>query len=400
MFRKNKTENIDTGKINEVAHLSASVLRIIYLLLIFLVVYIGIKLINETDILNFLGTIVKILVPLIIGIVVAWLFDPFVNFLEKKKIKRVFGAIITYIILLTVLALLMASLVPLLIEQVTEFATAAPAIFEAIKGWCLGIFDYLKNIDYINTDTLKAEFFTKFEEFAVSLSNSLPDKILSIVTGLFSGIGTFGLGLVIGFLLMINFRNLSNIFKLLPRKYRKTGEELASEVNTSLRSYVQGALIDCGAVFVLTSIGFWLIGLKSPLLFGFFCGLTNIIPYLGPYIGGAPAVIVALTQSPTIGILTLIVIVVIQMLEGNFLQPFIMSKTTKLNPISIMLGLLVFGYFGGIIGMLLSTPILAAMKTIFNFFNDKYGLLDYTLDDITIEEVKPEEKKSKIVNIK
>ncbi len=400
MFRKNKPETLDTKKINEVAHLSASVLRIIYLLLVFLVVYIGIKLINETDILNFIGTIVKILVPLIIGIVVAWLFDPFVNFLEKKKIKRVFGAIITYVLLLIILAFLMASLIPLLVEQVTEFASAAPAIFEAIKGWCLGIFDHLKNIEYINTDSLKAEFFAKFEDFAVSLSNSLPDKILGFISGLFSGIGTFGLGLVIGFLLIINFRNLSNIFKLLPRKYRKTSEELASEVNTSLRSYVQGALIDCGAVFVLTSIGFWIIGLKSPVLFGFFCGLTNIIPYLGPYIGGAPAVIVGLTQSPTIGILSLIVVIVIQTLEGNFLQPFIMSKTTKLNPILIMLGLLVFGYFGGIIGMLLSTPILAAMKTVFNFFNKKYGLLDYTLDDITIEEIKPEEKKSKIINVK
>ena len=393
MFKKNKQE-LDTEKINEVAHLSASVLRIIYLLLAFLVVYIVIKLFKETNILSFLGTIIKILLPLIIGIVVAWLFEPFVNFLEKKKIKRVFGAIITYIILLIIIALLMASLVPLLVEQVMDFAKAAPGIFEAIKGWCLGIFDHLRNIDYIDTEALKGEFFAKFEEFAVSLSNSLPNKLLGFISGLFSGIGTFGLGLVIGFLLIINFKNISNIFKLLPRKYRKTGEELAGEVNVSLRSYVQGALIDCGAVFVLTSIGFWIIGLKSPVLFGFFCGLTNIIPYLGPYIGGAPAVIVGLTQSPTIGILTLIVVVAIQTLEGNFLQPFIMSKTTKLNPIAIMLGLLVFGYFWGIIGMLLSTPILAAMKTIFNFFNNKYGLLDYTLDDLAAsDEIKIEEKK-------
>lgn len=386
MLKKKSNKTIDTEKINEVAYLSASVLRLIYLLLAFLVVYIVIRLFKETNILTFLLTILKILIPLIIGIVVAWLFTPIVKFLENQKVNRVLGVIITYIVLLSVIILLMASLLPLLVEQGIEFAKAVPGIFIAIKGWFLGVFEYLKNIDYINIETLKSEFFARFEEIALNVSDSLPNKLISTISGFFSGLGTFVLGLIIGFLLLINVKDTSNMFKILPKKHRKTGEELVSEVNVSLRNYTQGALIDCGAVFILTSIGFWLIGLKSPILFGFFCGLTNIIPYAGPYIGGAPAVIVGLTQSPTIGILTLVVVIIIQTLESNFLQPFIMSKTTKLNPISIMLGLLVFGYFGGIIGMLLSTPILAAVKTIFNFFNKKYGLFDYTLDDSSIIE--------------
>ncbi len=394
MFKKNKKE-LDTEKINEVATLSARVLKIIYLLLAFLVIYIVIRLFKETNILSFLGTIISILMPLIIGLVIAWLFEPVVNFFEKKKIKRVFGTIITYIILILIVVLIMSALLPLLAEQISQFAGAAPDIFEAIKGWCLGIFDYLKTIDYIDAEALKDEFFVKFEEIAVGISSSLPNQLIGFVSGLFSGLGTFAIGLIIGFLLLVNFRGIDNVLKLLPKKYRKTGMELAGEVNVSLRSYVQGALIDCGVVFVLTSIGFWIIGLEAPALFGFICGLTNIIPYIGPYIGGAPAVIVGLTQSPTIGILALIIIVVIQFLEGNLLQPYIMSKTTKLNAIVIMLGLLVFGYFFGIVGMLLSTPILAAIKTVFQFFNKKYGLLDYTLDDLTAdkEEIKIVEKK-------
>ena len=142
-----------------------------------------------------------------------------------------------------------------------------------------------------------------------------------------------------------------------------------------------------------------MVGLKAPALFGFFCGLTNIIPYLGPYIGGAPAVIVGFTQSPTIGILTIVVIAVIQFLEGNFLQPVIMSKTTKLHPVTIILGLLVFGYFFGILGMLLSTPIIAVCKTIFQFFDKKYGLIskDDSGDEIKAlenqKEVNENEKK-------
>ena len=392
MFKKFKKE-LDTEKINEVATLSARVLKIIYLLLAFLVVYIVIRLFKETNILSFIGTIISILMPLIIGIIIAWLFEPFVNFLETKKIKRVLGTIITYIILFLIVILVLSALLPLLAEQISQFVGAAPDIFSAIKGWCLGIFDYLKTVEYIDAEALKDEFFVKFEEIAVGISSSLPNQLISFVSSLFSGLGTFAIGLIIGFLLLVNFRGIENILKLLPKKYRNTGMELAGEVNVSLRSYVQGALIDCGVVFILTSIGFWVIGLEAPVLFGFFCGITNIIPYIGPYIGGAPAVIVGLTQSPTIGILTLIIIVVIQFLEGNLLQPYIMSKTTKLNAIVIMLGLLVFGYFFGIIGMLLSTPILAAIKTIFQFFNRKYGLLDYTLDDVSIAKNKIVEKK-------
>ena len=116
-----------------------------------------------------------------------------------------------------------------------------------------------------------------------------------------------------------------------------------------------------------------------------FCGITNIIPYIGPYIGGIPAVIVGLSQSPLIGILTLIINVVIQFLEGNFLKPIIMSKSTKLHPVTIMVGLLVFGHFWGIIGMVISTPIISASKTIFKHFNEKYDIISFVDESVEKE---------------
>ena len=100
----------------------------------------------------------------------------------------------------------------------------------------------------------------------------------------------------------------------------------------------------------------------------------NVIPYLGPYIGGAPAVVVGLSQSTTIGITVLIAIAIIQFIEGNLLQTLIISKTTKLNPITIIIGLLVFGHFFGIIGLLLSTPIIGVLKVIYHYFDEKYDL--------------------------
>ena len=167
------------------------------------------------------------------------------------------------------------------------------------------------------------------------------------------------------------------IFSFIPLKFQKTTRELMDASNSSLRKWVEGTILDSTLIFVVSSLALWLVGLKAPMLFGLFCGITNVIPYAGPYIGGIPAVIVAFSQGTTTGILVLICIVVIQAIEGNFLQAFIMSKSTKLHPVTIILGLLVFGYFFGILGMVISTPIIGAIKAVFMFFNEKYAILGY-----------------------
>ena len=127
-------------------------------------------------------------------------------------------------------------------------------------------------------------------------------------------------------------------------------------------------------VFVCDSIGFAVIGLKAPLLFGMFCGLTDLIPYIGPYIGGATAVIVGFSQGSIVGISVLIVCVVVQLVENYVLQPVVMSKTTKLHPVTIIIGLLVFAHYFGIIGMVIATPCIALLKVIFRFIVKKYNL--------------------------
>lgn len=400
MFKRNNSQ-INVTKINEVADSASKALKVTYFLLLALGVYLLILLFKETNILHFIWTLLKIVAPLFIGIIIAWLFDPFVKWLQTKKINRTIGAIITYLILFGVVLIVLWALIPLLAEQIGEFAKIAPGVFETIKGWSVGLFDYIGQIDSIDANALRNEFFGKFNEFAANIGKNLPANLLSIISGFFSGMGTLILSLIIGFFLLISFDSTSSLINYIPRKVRETSMDLINDVNNSLRKYVQGALIDCSVIFILTSIGLWIVGLKAPALFGFFCGLTNIIPYLGPYIGGAPAVVVAFTQSPTIGILTIIVIAAIQFLEGNFLQPLIMSKTTKLHPVTIMLGLLIFGHFFGMVGMLVSTPLIAVIKTIFVFFDKKYGIiskkdpLDSTIT-IQISKIKNVKKKSKL----
>ena len=112
------------------------------------------------------------------------------------------------------------------------------------------------------------------------------------------------------------------------------------------------------------------------MVFGLFCAITNVIPYIGPYIGGAPAVLVGFSMSPMTGICALIAVVIAQLLESYFLQPLVMGKTMKLHPVTIMIGLLVFGHFFGILGMIFATPTISILKTIFTFINDKFSLIE------------------------
>lgn len=375
--KEKKQESVDTNKINDVLTLSNKILKIVYILLVILGIYIAIIVCKELSIKKTILTILKTLFPLFIGIFVAWLFDPFVTFLQRKGLKRSVGTFITYVLFIGTLLIIVGAIVPILSEQINEFVKMIPSTFDTIKVWCDNLFERINNINIVDAVAIKNELFKKIEEIGIGLTNSLPDMLVSSVKTLFSSLGTFIVGLIIGFYLLLTFNNANDLLiTLLPKKIQVDARDLVNEVNTSLRKFIEGAIADCSLVFVVTSLAFYIVGLRAPLLFGLFCGITNIIPYAGPYIGGAPAVIVGFSQSPLIGILTLVSVFVVQFLEGNFLQPLIMSKTTKLHPVTIMLGLLIFGHFFGIIGMVISTPVIAAFKATFMFFNDKFGILN------------------------
>ncbi len=370
-------KNIDKNNLNEVIGLSKKILKIFYLLLIVIGAYLILRIIKELKLFHIILSILKILTPLFIGIIVAWLLNPFVKFLISKKIRRSIGCFFAYAVLIGCIILLIQAIIPLLYHQTIDLVSNFPNIFSDLKNWVGNIFNNF-NSDTINVETIKDNLFSRLDLFSNNLATSLPTTIINGATTLISSIGTFIIGLVIGFFLLLSCDNLSNtLLELLPKRFRKSTLELATKVNHSLRSYVNGALIDAFVVFLVSSIAFAIIGLKAPLLFGLFCGLMNVIPYAGPYIGGAPAVIVAFSQGTGIGIAVLIAIIIIQMIEGNVLQTLIISKTTKLNPVTIIIGLLIFGHFFGIIGMLLSTPIIGVLKVIIKYFDEKYDLLNF-----------------------
>ena len=363
--------------LNEVIGTSKKLLKILYVLIIVIGAYLLLKVVQELKIFEIILSILKILAPLFIGIIIAWLLNPFIKWLETKNIKRIFGTVISYVILVGFIFLIIKAILPLLYNQTVDLVSNFPNIFSSLKDW---VNNFFSNFDSgaINAESISTGIFSKLDEFSKSLSTTLPSTVISILTVAVSSVGTFIIGMVIGFYLLLSCNDLSNnVMDFLPRRFRKGVRKLTRNINKSLRNYVNGALIDAGVVFIVSSLAFAIIGLKAPLLFGLFCGMMNVIPYAGPYIGGAPAVIVGFSQGIPVGIFTLIVVFVIQFVEGNFLQAFIMSKTTKLHPVTIMLGLLIFSHFWGILGMIVSTPIIAALKSILVYFDNKYNILKF-----------------------
>ena len=374
---KNKEEKLNIKNLNAVIELGRKLLHITLILLLIIGIYAITLIFKEWHVKDFLFTVLKILSPLFIGFIVAWLFNPLVVWLNKKGINRTFGALIVYLVFIAIIALIINLIVPILYQQMGEFIKTIPAVLDTSKEWLEDTLSYFDNIKQIDIEYVKTVIFSNVENIATGITSDMPNRIISFIKGMFSGLGTLVIGLVIGFYLLISFDNTENLLSFLPKKSQKGTRDLLTAIDGSLRGFVQGAILDCSLIFVISSLAFALVGLRAPLLFGLFCGLTNIIPYAGPYIGGAPAVIVGFSQSPTIGIFTLLSIGLIQFVEGNFLQSLILSKTTKLHPVTIIIGLLIFGHFWGILGMAVSTPIISALKTLLLFLDERYDILKF-----------------------
>ena len=369
----NDKNKINIKDVNEVVSLSKKILKIFLILSIVVGTYVVLILLKELKVFSVILTMLSVLTPFFIGLVVAWLFNPFVNMLERKGIKRILCVIITYLIILAIIALVVSLIIPLIYDQISDLSETVPAIIKNIQNIVNSIVDKFKKIDGIDSEVLKQKLLSGISSYGEDMYTSLPNIIVSFVKNFITGIGTFFFGLIIGFFLLIGFKDVNDsIILVIPQKFHKSAKDLLCKINRTLRGYVNGALFDASIILVACAICFSIFGLKSAILLALFCAIMNVIPYAGPYIGAVPALLVGFSQSPSIGFAVLISIVVIQTIEGNILSPIVMSKTTNVKPVAIIIGLLVFGHFFGILGMILSTPIIGVGKVIFNFFDEKY----------------------------
>ena len=244
--------------------------------------------------------------------------------------NRIFAIITIYIILFFLVYLVLITLIPKFIIEFNEFSKIFPNII---------------NI-----------FGSKIKEDIMCIINDFISNInLSTCKNIIGGILNFLIGLIIGFYLLVD-----NIYI---KKYK-----LLVKINNIFRGYVKGILLSALVVFILSTISFYIVGLNGALLFGFICGITNIIPFIGPYMGALIPVLVSFTKSISFGIIVTVIIFIIQTIEGNIINPFIMSKSVNIHPVTSIMSLIVFEYFFGIIGMIFAIPIVAIIKELYIYF--------------------------------
>lgn len=377
MKKDKDNEKLDIPKLNEIIKVSRNILKIMFAFMIIGLILVTTYLIKEWKLLNFLGAVLSILSPFFIGIIIAWLLDPIVTWLQKNGFKRAIATVMVFLSFISLVVLFFVLLIPSFADQINEFIGSAPNVLNNIKNFGENLFDKLNNIYDYDFTNIKEQLYGGLSNVVSGLTVTLPNKVISIASSILSGGLNIIFGLFIAFYMLFDFNNVrKHLFNLLPKSIHADAITLTDRLNKTLKSYVQGTLLIMLLLFIFQSITLAIAGLSSPMLFGMFCAVTNVIPYIGPYIGGIPAIIVGFTISPATGIFTLLAVVIAQFLESYFLNPIVMSKTMKLHPVTIMIGLLIFGHFFGILGMVLATPIISCIKIIFNFFNEKYEIVN------------------------
>lgn len=370
-----KNDKINYKKLNEVISLSKDILKVFYVTMIVLIIAGIFFLLKELNVFTFLFNLLKVVAPFFIGVIIAWLLDPMVTYLQKKKVKRLIGTIVVFCVFLIVVYLLFRLILPMLYQQFNDFIATIPSLLTDIKGFISNVLGNFSTSG-IDFSTIEANIYKSIEKIGTDLTTNLPENVFNIAGNFVSSIATFFVGILAGFYLLIDFDSIKHVLDIIPKKYHTDIISLSKKLNTAFKKFVQGTLTISLLVMLLSTLGYTAIGLSTPLLFGLICGITNIIPYIGPWIGGAICVVVGFTISPMVGIFAAVVAFAIQQIDSIILQPLVMGKTMKLHPVTIMIGLLVFGYFFGMIGMIFAAPIMAGVKIIINHFDEKFEIME------------------------
>ena len=264
-------------------------------------------------------------------------------------------------------------LLPILYNQINDFINILPSLLESITGFIDKFFSGSSN-SVIDMESIKTNIYDAISTAALNVTTALPSKIISGLTSVVSSVGSFVLGLVIGFYLLIDFKGIKHGLDFIPKRYHESIKKLFINLNSVFRDFVQGTFTIAFIIFIISSILYSIIGVPSPMLFGLISGLTNMIPYIGPWVGGAIVSIVGFTISPMVGFLAIIMAIIVQQLDSVLLQPLIMGKTMKLHQVIIMIVFLIFGYFFGVLGMILATPVIGSLKVLLNFLDERYEI--------------------------
>ncbi|EYB67321.1 hypothetical protein DEIPH_ctg044orf0039 [Deinococcus phoenicis] len=324
------------------------------------------------------GQVRTVVVVFAVGYLIAYLANPLLNWLERGRVKRGLGVFFVLLLFVGIFALA-AALIVTVSTQLIALITSLPAQVGRLNEVLDNVFNWLGAHNIPGTDAVRVRLTEAVQTALQNLGRNivpLLQNVLSSSGTIFSGLVSIGgvlgqvvLMLLLSIYLMLDYSRVNaSLLRAFPRPWQPRVLEFSELVGTAVGGYVRGQLLIALFIGVFVWLGLTLLGIPSAAAIGFLAGAFNIVPYLGPVIGATPALLLALPFGWVKMLLVIVVFVAANQIEGNFLSPYILSKTTDLHPVTVLLAILVGASLLGFTGALLSVPAVALGKLLL----DKY----------------------------
>jgi predicted PurR-regulated permease PerM len=319
--------------------------------------------------------------PLVLAVLIIYLLNPVVSWLERKRVPRVIGAIGSYVVVFGILTLVAIAVFPLVSRQVSEVGDHWPEYRADILVFVEDTASGLERTFDTDIDTaqvgclLGAEASVSGDEITQSKCAEVTsdlretvlaqaDRITDLGTSVLHTLLVFILAPLIALYLLIDLPHVRrDLMNLVPESHRTEITDLTSKVGMAVGGFFRGQLLVAFLVGTLSAIGFYIIGLPFWFLIGAIAGFFNLIPLVGPYIGGALGFLVGTISSGVgLGLKAALVELIVQQIDNHILSPNIMKRTVNVHPVTVMLALLAGGALAGFWGVLLGVPAVAVGK--------------------------------------
>ncbi|MCA0992819.1 AI-2E family transporter [Pseudalkalibacillus hwajinpoensis] len=334
------------------------------LLLVFLCVYLLLKLAPIWE--PIVNVLTVLIVPFLIASLITYLLHPIVEKIHKEGLPRGVAVLLIYLLFFGGTGYAIVKGIPHIVKQSQELMENVPMFIDMYRDAVHHTYDFTANLP----PALQEKVDQSFQDAEDAVNHTLTLAI-EIAKKLLSSIFIIMIIPFIVFYLLKDFEDLKKIaWRVTPPKWRIPGRNVLIRIDESLGNYIRGQFFVISVLGVLAALGFWLIKLPYAILLGIIVGVTDIIPYFGPFLGAAPALLIASTVSVKMTLVTIIVIIVLQFIESNILSPYIVGKSLHIHPVVIIFGLLAGGEIAGVIGLILAVPVLAVLKALILYRNE------------------------------
>lgn len=355
------------------------------LIVISFIVY---KLINNTSILvEGIKYVFSLLSYLIWAFAIAYFLNPVMMFIEKKlKVRRIISISIIYVCLIVILFVSVTVITPILVDNIKQLVDNAPKYIANTEKWVNQVIADLKSQDRYNIEAYVVksvnDLLSKADEFIELPINFLLQKTFDLTSALFKFL--FGLVIAVYFLndkerILRNLKKL--LYAFLDRNVAYRFITVSKKVNFVFSKFILGKTIDSLIIGLLCFLVLSIFQMPFSLLISIIVGVTNMIPYVGPFIGGIPAVIITLFVSPEKALWVAIFILILQQFDGWYLGPKIIGDQVGISPLLIITAIIIGGGTFGIIGIFLGVPLFAVVK----LFLDEYVEKQLKIRDLDIK---------------